>query len=51
MAETKKGAKYNNIASYIRTSPQRKDGSGRFEVEVKAHRRSNPRTSTGKAKQ
>ena len=40
MAQTKRGQKYNDIPEHTRVV------NGR-EVTVKAHRRSNPRTSTG----
>lgn len=44
MAATKDGRKYNDIPPY---TYKRADGT---KVQVPAHRRSNPSTSTGKAK-
>lgn len=43
MAQTKDGRKYNDIPAHTR----KQDGK---TIEVPAHRRSNPKTSTGPAK-
>ena len=44
MAQTKEGKKFNRVPTYTRKRP---DGT---EITVKEHIRSNPSTSTGKAK-